>query len=79
MDRLPVLGRFLGRRFKPMVDSNRLGQLADGGRRTCCATSSGGKGSPHAGSYFLHGGINTGASNAIVRQDIDLLVRLYHE
>ena len=31
------------------------------------------KGSPHGGINFLHGGINTAASNAIVRQDIDLI------
>jgi hypothetical protein len=36
-------------------------------------TSAGGKGSPHGGANFFHGGINTTASNAIVRQDIDLL------
>ena len=36
-------------------------------------TSAGGKGSPHGGTNFLHGGINTTASNAIVRQDIDLI------
>jgi predicted phosphodiesterase len=35
--------------------------------------SAGGKGSPHGGTYFLHGGINTAASNAIVRQEIDLI------
>lgn len=34
---------------------------------------SGGKGSPHGGINFFHGGINTTASNAIVRQDIDLI------
>jgi len=37
-------------------------------------TSAGGKGAPHGGTNFLHGGINTHASNAIVRQDIDLIV-----
>jgi len=37
-------------------------------------TSAGGKGSPHGGTNFVHGGINTPASNAIVRQDIDLVV-----
>ncbi|MEI2726069.1 MAG: metallophosphoesterase [Verrucomicrobiota bacterium] len=36
-------------------------------------TSVGGKGDPHAGVNFFHGGINTAASNAIVRQDIDLI------
>jgi predicted phosphodiesterase len=36
-------------------------------------TSAGGKGAPHGGSNFFHGGINTVASNAIVRQDIDLI------
>lgn len=36
-------------------------------------TSAGGKGSPHGGTNFLHGGINTTASNAVVRQEIDLL------
>ena len=36
-------------------------------------TSADGKGSPHGGTNFFHGGINTTASNAIVRQDIDLL------
>ncbi len=36
--------------------------------------SAGGKGSPHGGVNFFHGGINTPASNAIVRQDIDLIV-----
>src|SRR5206468_4795130 len=35
--------------------------------------AAGGKGSAHGGSYFLHGGTNTLASNAIVRQDIDLI------
>ncbi len=35
--------------------------------------SAGGKGSPHGGANFFYGGINTPASNAIVRQDIDLL------
>ena len=35
--------------------------------------SSGGKGSPHGGTLFWHGGINTQATNAIVRQEIDLL------
>ena len=32
-----------------------------------------GKGSPHGGVNFFHGGISTPASNAIVRQDIDLI------
>lgn len=36
-------------------------------------TSAGGKGAPFGGTNFLHGGINTTATNAIVRQDIDLL------
>ena len=36
-------------------------------------TSAGGKGSPHGGNNFFHGGISTAASNAIVRQDIDLI------
>jgi predicted phosphodiesterase len=36
-------------------------------------TGGAGKGAPHGGSYFMHGGINTTASNAIVRQDIDLI------
>lgn len=36
-------------------------------------TSAGGKGSPHGGANFFHGGINTTASNAVVRQDIDLI------
>lgn len=36
-------------------------------------TSAGGKGSPYGGTNFLHGGINTTASNAVVRQEIDLL------
>ncbi len=36
-------------------------------------TSAGTKGSPHAGANFLHGGINTSATNAVVRQDIDLI------
>jgi len=36
-------------------------------------TAAGGKGSPHGGTNFLHGGINTAASNAIVRQVIDLI------
>ncbi len=36
-------------------------------------TSAGPKGSPHGGVNFFHGGINTSASNAIVRQDIDLI------
>ncbi|MBI3850179.1 MAG: metallophosphoesterase [Verrucomicrobia bacterium] len=36
-------------------------------------TSAGSKGSPHGGAYFFHGGINTPASNTVVRQDIDLL------
>ena len=36
-------------------------------------TSAGGKGSPHGGTNFFHGGINTTASNAVVRQDIDLM------
>jgi predicted phosphodiesterase len=36
-------------------------------------TSAGGKGAPHGGTNFLHGGTNTAASNAIVRQDIDLI------
>jgi len=36
-------------------------------------TSVGGKGAPYAGTNFLHGGINTPASQAMVRQDIDLL------
>jgi len=36
-------------------------------------TSAGGKGAPFSGTNFLHGGINTTATNAIVRQDIDLL------
>lgn len=36
-------------------------------------TSAGGKGSPHGGANFVHGGINTAASTAIVRQDIDLI------
>ncbi|HEX5223344.1 MAG TPA: metallophosphoesterase family protein [Verrucomicrobiae bacterium] len=35
--------------------------------------NAGGKGSPHSGVNFFHGGINTTASNAIVRQDIDLI------
>jgi hypothetical protein len=37
-------------------------------------TSAGGKGSSHGGTNFFHGGINTTVSNAIVRQDIDLIV-----
>jgi len=36
-------------------------------------TGTGSKGSPHSGTNFLHGGISTPASTAIVRQDIDLL------
>ncbi len=36
-------------------------------------TSAGGKGAPFSGTNFLHGGINTAATNAIVRQDIDLI------
>ncbi len=33
----------------------------------------GGKGNAHGGAWFFHGGKNTSASNAIVRQEIDLL------
>ena len=36
-------------------------------------TASGGKGAPHAGANFFHGGINTTASNTVIRQDIDLI------
>lgn len=36
-------------------------------------SSVGGKGSPHGGTNFMHGGINTAASNAVVRQEIDLI------
>lgn len=36
-------------------------------------TSAGGKGAPYAGTNFLHGGINTTATNAVVRQEIDLI------
>jgi predicted phosphodiesterase len=36
-------------------------------------TSSAGKGSPHGGANFFHGGINTAASSAVIRQDIDLI------
>jgi len=35
--------------------------------------STSGKGLPHGGINFFHGGINTTGSNAIVRQDIDLI------
>ncbi len=35
--------------------------------------NSGGKGSPHGGTWFFHGGKNTSASNAIVRQEINLI------
>ena len=31
------------------------------------------KGQPHAGAYFFHGGLNTAATEAILRQDIDLI------
>ncbi len=36
-------------------------------------TGAGGKGSPHGGTNFFHGGISTTASVASVRQDIDLI------
>jgi len=36
-------------------------------------TSASGKGSPHGGANFFHGGISTTDSNAIIRQDIDLI------
>lgn len=36
-------------------------------------TSAGGKGAPHGGTNFFHGGINTTAANAVIRQDIDLI------
>lgn len=36
-------------------------------------TSAGGKGSPHGGTNFFHGGISAPAGSAIVRQDIDLI------
>ncbi len=35
-------------------------------------TASGGKGAPHAGARFLHGGLNP-AGDAVVRQEIDLM------
>lgn len=35
--------------------------------------NTGGKGSPHGGAWFFHGGKNTSATNAIVRQEIDLV------
>ena len=35
--------------------------------------NSGGKGSPHGGARFFHGGKNTSARTAIVRQEIDLI------
>lgn len=35
--------------------------------------SADGKGTPHGGTNFFHGGRNTSASNAVVRQDIDLI------
>jgi hypothetical protein len=37
------------------------------------ATSANGKNSPHGGANFVHGGINTTASQSIIRQDIDLI------
>ena len=35
--------------------------------------SGGGKGTPHGGAWFFHGGKNTLATNAIIRQEIDLI------
>ncbi|OQB94354.1 MAG: Calcineurin-like phosphoesterase [Verrucomicrobia bacterium ADurb.Bin118] len=38
-------------------------------------TSSGGKGNPHGGSRFFHGGTSVTSSNTIIRQDIDLIAK----
>ncbi len=37
--------------------------------------SSGGKGSPHGGDFFFHGGNNASGSNTVIRQDIDLIAK----
>lgn len=38
-------------------------------------TSSGGKGAPHGGTRFFHGGNNASGSNTVIRQDIDLIAK----
>jgi 3',5'-cyclic AMP phosphodiesterase CpdA len=68
----------LNPRFGQALQTNGGFELAFANWQTIAGSplvlsSAGGKGSPHGGVNFFHGGINTSASNAVVRQDIDLI------